>query len=206
MQGARLRFTIHPLTLMLALCAGLGLVATACGAGSHAAVPSQANSHFSWFKAQAVPHGWQSTALPNGAAVLSFPPDTHFVEGDAGTVSAARNGLDGQLVLYLNATPRQGAESLTGWPRFRVEHLTDDNDASSATLDGSGGGLSFRGGTGTCVIDDYVSRVGAHRYREIACFVVGRRGGSVIVAAAPAAEWGRYHAVLERAVDAYTVR
>lgn len=32
---------------------------------------------------------------------------------------------------YLNATPRQGAESLRNWPDFRLSHLLGDS-ASSA--------------------------------------------------------------------------
>lgn len=63
--------------------------------------------------------------------------------------------------------------------------------------------MPFRGGTGSCVEDTYVTRVGGHRYREIACLVAGTRGSSVLVAAAPAASWDRYRPVLEQAVDAY---
>ena len=83
--------------------------------------------------------------------------------------------------------------------------LTDD-DASSAELDGAAGNLRFHGGPGSCVVDDYVTKVHAHHYREIACFVRGAHGASVVVAAAPAADWARYAGLLEQAVDSYAVR
>ena len=62
--------------------------------------------------------------------------------------------------------------------------------------------MAFRGGTGSCVADTYVTRIGAHEYREIACLVAGTRGSSVVVAA-PADSWDRYSPVLEQAVDSY---
>ena len=63
--------------------------------------------------------------------------------------------------------------------------------------------MEFRGGTGSCLEDTYVTRIGAHKYREIACLVAGVRGSSVLVAAAPADSWDRYSTVLQQAVDAY---
>ncbi len=54
-------------------------------------------------------------------------------------------------------------------------------------------------------MDDYVTRVGAHRFRELACLVAGPKGGSVIVAAAPVSGWDRVSSTLEQAVDAYVV-
>jgi len=38
----------------------------------------------------AAPAGWRHATLPNGTAVLSYPPSLHPIEGDTGTVSAAR--------------------------------------------------------------------------------------------------------------------
>jgi hypothetical protein len=66
--------------------------------------------------------------------------------------------------------------------------------------------VTFRGGTGSCVIDQYVTRIGAHRYQEIACLVQGRTSASVIVAAAPAATWAQASPLLFRAVAAYQIR
>ena len=40
-------------------------------------------------------------------------------------------------------------------------------------------GLPFHGGTGSCVIDEYVTALAGHHYREIACFVQGRTAASV---------------------------
>jgi hypothetical protein len=47
--------------------------------------------------------------------------------------------------------------------------------------------------------------VGANHYREIACFVQGAHGASVLVAATSAADWGSYAGLLEEVVNAYTV-
>ena len=67
-------------------------------------------------------------------------------------------------------------------------------------------GVQFRGGIGSCVIDDYRTRIGGHHYQEIACLVQGHTSASVIVAAAPAAGWARARPLLLRAVAAYLVR
>ena len=107
--------------------------------------------------------------------------------------------------LYLNATPRQGSERLRRWAAFRLRLLRSD-DAASAHQDAAARGVRFRGGTGSCVIDDYVTRIGAHHFEEIACLVQGRNGASVIVATAPAAMWARARPLLFRAVAAYLVR
>ena len=153
----------------------------------------------------AAPAGWIRAALPNGTAVLSYPPALHPVAGDKGTISAAQLGPGGTFQLYLNATPRQGAETLAHWAAFRLRFLRDDS-AASAHLDGAAQRVGFRGGTGSCVIDDYTTRVGAHHFQEIACLVQGRHSGSVIVAAAPAATWVQARSLLLRTVAAYQVR
>jgi hypothetical protein len=151
------------------------------------------------------PGGWHTAALPNGSAVLSYPPLMRPVSGDKDAVSAARPGPDGTFRLYLNATPRQGAETLRNWASFRLRLLRSD-DAASAHQDAARQGVKFRGGTGSCVIDDYITRVGAHHYQEISCLVRGHSGASVIVAAAPAAQWAVARPLLLRAVAAYLVR
>jgi hypothetical protein len=120
-------------------------------------------------------------------------------------VSAARLGPDGQYLLYLNATPQQGQESLRNWASYRLRLLRSD-DGSRASLAAAAGNQPFRGGTGSCVIDHYVTRVRSNRYTELACLVQGRTGASVIVTAAPTALWLSARAVLARAVSAYTVR
>lgn len=151
------------------------------------------------------PPSWHQLTLPNGTAVLFYPPAMHRVHGDSDAVSAARLGPDGQYLLYLNATPRQGEESLRNWAGFRLRLLQSDT-ASRASLDAAAENLPFRGGTGSCVIDHYVTRMRSNRYTELACLVQGRTGASVIVAAAPTALWPSARAVLTQAVSAYTVR
>jgi len=168
-----------------------------------AAAETAAPGGFGWFRARPRPPGWRQAALPGGGAVLSFPASLAAMPGDAGTVTRGR-ARAGAVLVYLNVTPRQGGETLSGWARFRVGHLTED-DARSARLDAAAAGLAFRGGTGSCVIDDYTTRVRANHYREIACYVRGAHASSVLVAATPAADWARYAGLLERAVDSYAV-
>ena len=155
--------------------------------------------------AAAAPTGWRHLRLPNGTAVLSYPPSLRPVAGDKDAVSAARLSPGGAFQLYLNATPRQGAERLRNWAAFRLRLLRSD-DAVSAREVAAAQGVGFRGGTGSCVIDGYVTRIGAHHYDEIACLVQGRTSVSVIVAAAPAARWAQARPLLFRAVAAYLVR
>jgi hypothetical protein len=153
----------------------------------------------------AAPAAWPHLTLTNGTAVLSYPPSLRPVSGDADAVSAAQVSPKGVFRLYLNATPRQGDEQLRGWAAFRLRLLTADDAASAREL-AAAQGVAFRGGTGSCVIDTYVTRIGAHRYQEIACLVQGRASASVIVAAAPAATWAQASPLLLRAVAAYQVR
>jgi hypothetical protein len=151
------------------------------------------------------PAGWHRASLPNGTAVLSYPPSLRRIGGDADAVSVARLGTAGRYLLYLNATPRQGDENLSHWADFRLRLLRSD-EASSVHQDGAASGVRFRGGMGSCVNDDYVTKIGTHHYEELACLVYGKSGGSVVVAAAPAAQWPRMRLLLERAVAAYQVR
>lgn len=143
--------------------------------------------------------------LPDGTGVLSVPPDASPTEGDPGSVSAAVTSSTGELRIYLNATPRQGTESLDNWNTFRLDHLADEN-SSAPTKIADRTGMAFRGGTGSCVDDSYVTHVGNNRYREIACFVAGSRGSSVLIVAAPADSWPLYGPVLQQAVNAYQAK
>jgi len=63
--------------------------------------------------------------------------------------------------------------------------------------------LNFRGGHGRCVIDTYTTKVRANHYREIACYVQGTHGASVLVAATANAAWQANQGLLERVVSAY---
>jgi hypothetical protein len=153
----------------------------------------------------AAPAGWPHLMLPDGTAVLSYPPSLRQLAGDKDAVSAAQVSPDGAFQLYLNATPRQGTESLRQWAAFRLTLLRSD-DAITAHQVAAAEGVKFRSGTGSCVIDNYVTRIGGHHYEEIACLVQGQASASVIVAAAPVAMWAQARPLLLRAVAAYLVR
>ena len=153
----------------------------------------------------AAPASWPHLTLPNGTAVLSYPPSLRPIAGDADAVSAGQVGAGGMIQLYLNATPRQGAERLQQWAAFRLRLLRAD-DAASARQVAAAEDVKFRGGTGSCIIDTYVTRIGGHHYEEIACLVQGHASASVIVAAAPTAMWTTESPLLLRAVAAYLVR
>jgi hypothetical protein len=62
--------------------------------------------------------------------------------------------------------------------------------------------LRFRAGHGSCVIDDYASSTG-HSYREIACIVTGASATTVVVGAAPPAQWPRQAPAIERAISSF---
>jgi hypothetical protein len=155
----------------------------------------------------AAPTGWNHFDVPvsDGVATLGFPPQFAPFAGDQGTASAAVRDTTGQIVGYLNITPRQGDERLRGFAAFRVHRLADEHD-QSVHLEAAAEGLALHGGHRSCVLDDYVTRIGHHHYRELACFVVGRRGGAaVVVAAATDADWGHFEPQLQRAVASFTV-
>ena len=193
------------------MAAGLATALTLTGCGASASHTSASNTGasqtsgpagFTWFRARPTPSGWHRASLADGQAVLSYPGSLHALTTDQGTVSEGLTTKSGTVLVYLNVTPKQGNETLSDWPDFRVGHLLDD-DASAAKITGRGTGLEFRGGNGSCVLDSYISKVHANHYREIACFVQGAHAASVIVAAAPAGDWGTYQGLLEEAVSAY---
>jgi len=155
--------------------------------------------------ARRAPSGWHFVFLPDRGAVLAFPPSMHRVQGDRGTVSAAEFGHLGSYLLYLNATPKQGHETLRDWVQFRIDHVAEEQHTTPRLLAASHG-VRFLGGTGTCVIDTYVTKVKSNHYTEVACYVQGKTSSSVIIGAAPAADWARASGQLMRAVAAYKVR
>ena len=187
----------------LAVLASVAAVAVA--AATFALLGGSPGPAFPTLVPAAAPAGWPHRTLPNGTAMLSYPPSLRPLRGDADAVSAAQVSTGGAFQLYLNATPRQGDEQLRGWAAFRLRLLTADDAASAREL-AAAQGVAFRGGTGSCVIDAYVTRIGAHRYQEIACLVQGRASASVIVAAAPAATWAQARPLLLQAVAAYQIR
>lgn len=149
------------------------------------------------------PHAWPAASLPGGLARLAYPPGWHAARTDPGTVTYVRTDARGRIAGYLNATPRQGPETLANWARFRPAHNADEGDRHvvrhSATT-----GVPFHGGRGSCVDDSYQTSVTS--YRELACLVAGRHGSSVVVAAAPLARWSSERPALLRALASYAVR
>jgi hypothetical protein len=109
-------------------------------------------------------------------------------------------GAGGRIDAYLNATPKQGPETLANWSRFRPRHNLREGDRSVRLL-ASSDDLAFRSGRGGCVIDDYTTSKAT--YREVACLVSGPRAGAVVVAAAPRALWKQKAPTLERAVSSF---
>ena len=198
--------------------AALALVASGCGvtgrapmsAGfSSATTPARteivpaaaASGGFAWLRPAPAPAAWLLARIASGAA-MAYPPGWHRVAGDAGTATVALQDADDDFLGYLNVTPRQGDETLRGWPSFRVEHNVGEGDRDIRTL-AAARGLRFRTGRGTCVRDAYATTTGAH-FIELACLVAGPHATSVIVGAAPPAQWARMSPVIERAISAFT--
>jgi hypothetical protein len=153
---------------------------------------------FAWLHPSSPPAGWMVARSLGGA--LAYPPGWRPITTDPGTASVALLGGGDRIDGYLNATPKQGAETLANWSRFRPEHNLDEGNRS-VHLIASASDLSFRSGRGSCVIDDYTTSKAT--YREIACLVSGSRSSAVVVAAAPIALWDQQAATLERAVSSF---
>jgi hypothetical protein len=196
--------TAH-ITRRRALALAAAIAAAGAIAAAIAALAFPGGAAFPRLVPRAAPPAWRQVVLPNGSAVLSYPPSLRRVLSDKDAASVARVSPAGAYLLYLNITPRQGDETLTNWATFRVNLLRED-DASSAHEVSAAQGIRFRGGTGSCVMDDYITRIGAHHYEEIACLAQGRSGASVIVAAALASQWTAARPLLEQAVAAYNLR
>jgi hypothetical protein len=156
---------------------------------------------FAWLRPAPAPADWKVARI-SGGATLSYPPGWRPLKTDPGTATAGllRGGDEDDLVGYLNATPRQGEETLENWASFRPDHNRDEGDRS-VHLIASSTGLPFRGGHGSCVIDDYTTSRAT--YREIACFASGAGSSGVVVAAAPTSSWHQQEATLRRAVSAF---
>ena len=154
---------------------------------------------FAWLRPAPPPADWKVARI-RGGATLSYPPGWRPLKTDPGTATAGLLRGGDEIVGYLNATPRQGQETLENWASFRPDHNRDEGDRS-VHLIASSTGLPFRGGHGSCVIDDYTTSRAT--YREIACFASGARSSAVMVAAAPTSNWHQEAATLRRAVSAF---
>ncbi len=177
--------------ILCAACGGPGPYGSA-GASARSkpstSPPSKPRSSFSWLKPQPPPTGWRQVTIPSGAAV-AYPASWHPQHGDAGTATAALLTRRGAFLGYLNITPRQGPEQLTGWAAFRLHHNREEGDSHVREL-ASATGLHFRTGRGSCVEDSYATTIHAH-FVEIACLVAGAKATTVIVGAAPPADWSQ---------------
>jgi hypothetical protein len=182
--------------------AGLALAISLCvGLASASAAKPRA---FRWLVPAPAPAGWKHASPPTRDAVLAYPPSLSLIHGDSASVSVAKRDKTGRVLVYLNSTPREGAETLTNWLRFRIEH--DQGESTAVHKDAGAVGLPFLDGVGSCVIDHYITRYHANHYREIACYVQGPTRASVVVAAALESEWTRALPMLERAISAYRPR
>jgi hypothetical protein len=114
----------------------------------------------------------------------------------------ALRGDRGRIDGYLNVTPKQGAETLANWSRFRPQKNRAEG-ARNVRLVAAIGDAPFRSARGSCVIDTYATSLTT--YQEIACLVSGHGASEVVVAAAPTRLWQERSAVLERAVSSFVV-
>ena len=193
--------TVRSSRVALAIVAALASSATlaACGSGSPPAASSP--QAFAWLRPAAPPRGWHSSRLPDGAARMAYPLRWRSIRSDPGTVSAAVRSDSGEIRGYLNATPKQGAETLADWSRFRLDHNGDEGDVNVRPV-ASATNLRFRDAHGSCVIDTYTSSTG-RPYREIACIVAGASATTVVVGAAPPAHWPQQGPAIERAISSF---
>ena len=151
------------------------LALAGCGGGHSDGLPATAGPArtttppFAWLAPGPAGAAWRVAPLPSGAA-LAQPPGWQPVRTDPGTASFALLAPSRAIVAYLNATPRQGTETLANWPSFRIHHNTEEGSRDVRAL-AAARGLRFRSGRGSCVIDQY--RTSARAYREIACLVPG---------------------------------
>jgi hypothetical protein len=211
-MSSRRRTARGALALALLAAASTTAVAVAIadgGSAAHravapAAVP-QPRALLAELGPRGAPRDWPAATIASGAATLRRPPGWASVEGDKGTVSFALSDAGGRTLGYLNVTPRQGAERLRGWAAFRLGRNREEGDRNVRGL-AAREGMSFAGGRGSCLVDDYGSRVGANRYREIACIVRGRRSESVLIAAALRPDWPSVEPLLAQAVGSFAER
>jgi hypothetical protein len=174
-------------TVSAGLGAGLAACLAAAALGCGAAHPRATGA--------ARPPVWRSARIATGA-VLYYPPGWRLAAGDAGTATAVLPGAGHRIAGYLNLTPRQGGETLSGWAAFRLAHNAREERA--VRREALGPGVRLPHSRGRCVRDSYTTSTGA-RYVELACLIPGR-AESVVVAASPPADWTRLAPVLERAV------
>ena len=184
-------------TAALAVVGFTALILALAGCGGSAR--GRAAGPFAWLRMSSPPSGWAIARIHGGAA-LGYPPGWTPIKTDPGTASVALLGGAERIDGFLNATPKQGTETIADWSRFRPGHNRDEGDRRVRLLAATTNGR-FRSGRGACVIDSYTTSEAS--YREIACLVSGPGASAVVVAAAPTAMWARQAATLERAVSSF---
>jgi hypothetical protein len=193
-------------TAVLTAALSLALFGCASGRSSSAprdgAAPAATSAGFGWFRPDPAPGAWQHASLGGQSATLSYPGSLRPEHSDPGTVTVGSTARSGEVLVYLNVTPKQGDETLRNWADFRMEHLREDGQ-SAVRLDGVSGPLNFRRGHGRCVIDNYTTDIHHNHYNEIACIVRGIHATSVLVAATSASAWQANRALLEKVVSSY---
>src|ERR1700730_10754292 len=175
------------------------IIALAAAGGSS---PRRASGPFAWLRPAPPPVGWHVARTPDGAA-LAYPPGWTAIKTDPGTASVALRGDGARIDGYLNVTPKQGAETLANWSRFRPQKNRAEG-ARNVRLLAATSDAHFRSARGSCVADAYTTSLTT--YQEVVCLVSGPGPSDVVVAAAPARLWGEHAAVLERAVSSFAVR
>jgi hypothetical protein len=186
-------------TAALALVGLMAVLLIVALAGCGGSGRGRASGPFGWLRPASPPTGW-NVAPTQGGALLAYPPGWTPLKTDPGTASVALLGGGERIDGYLNATPRQGAETLADWSRFRPQHNQDEGDRG-VRLVAAATDERFRSGRGACVIDTYTTSKAS--YREIACLVSGPGSSAVVVAAAPTALWDQQAATLQRAVSSF---
>jgi hypothetical protein len=195
---------------LLALTAAVAIVSALGGSGRQApkveagaTPPASANAlhpGFAWLHPAPPPSGWHVARLQDGMSALAYPPGWSRIQADRGSVSVAVSERRGTIVSYLNATPKQGGETLSNWTRFRPNHVIEEG-ARDLHLLAAASGLSFRTGAGSCVIDSYSTT--RARYTEIACLVAGAHTSTVVVGAAESGAWSARGPAIERAIASF---
>ncbi len=185
-------------------------IAPASNSGSRAAhtgagAGTLAGSSLARLRPAPPPAAWRRATIASGAATISYPGGWRSIPGDDGTVSFALRDRGGRYLGYLNVTPRQGAERLAGWAAFRTRRNAEDDDKAVRTV-AAAERIRFAGAHGSCVIDDYTSRVGSNAYRELACIVTGRRDTSVFVGATLVSDWPTLGPIVKRAASSLIER
>jgi hypothetical protein len=185
--------------MILKICCAVAL--SACSAGTLSS--SGSGAAFQALLPGQPPQGWGKVTTPSGDAILAYPPSFRFVRSDPGSITVAVGTFPHVYDGYLNVTPRQGEEQPRGFAAFRLDRLGDEDTAVHEIA--AGENVAFVRAVGSCVNDDYRTRVGDNHYEELACLVVGRRSEYVIVAGALFAEWDRFAPTLRTALAAFKV-